>query len=144
MVAQITQQSLESLGIKPYPLKKGEAYMNEAQIAHFEKILLAQKESLMIKVDDTVSHFQGDLTVYADPLDRASQDEGVNLELRTRDRERKLLRKIDEALDILGRGEYGYCTDCGLEIGIRRLEARPTATQCIDCKSFDEIREQGG
>jgi DnaK suppressor protein len=130
------------LEIPPYKEKKGEEYMNSNQLQHFAKILAAWKEQLMHEVDTTVDHMKQDATVYADPVDRASQEEGFNLELRTRDRERKLLRKIEEALDRIDHGEYGYCTDCGTEIGIRRLEARPTAVKCIDCKTFEEIRER--
>lgn len=130
------------LNIPPYKEKKGEEYMNAEQLKHFGAILLAWKEQLMQEVDSTVDHMKQEATIYADPVDRASQEEGFNLELRTRDRERKLLRKIEEALDRIDHGEYGYCTDCGTEIGIRRLEARPTAVKCIDCKTFEEIREK--
>ena len=129
-------------GIPPYEEQKGEEYMNASQLQHFQAILHAWKSQLMQEVDTTVDHMKQDATVYADPVDRASQEEGFNLELRTRDRERKLLRKIEEALDRIENGEYGYCSDCGTEIGIRRLEARPTAVKCIDCKTFEEIREK--
>ena len=96
----------------------------------------------MGEVDTTVGHLKTDAEAYADPLDRAAQEEGFNLELRTRDRERKLIKKIEEALDWINEGVYGYCEDCGAEIGVRRLEARPTAAKCIDCKTFSEIRER--
>lgn len=130
------------LGIPPYLEEKDEEYMNPNQLNHFSKLLQTWKEQLMQEVDTTVDHMKHEATVYADPVDRASQEEGFNLELRTRDRERKLLRKIEEALDRIDHGEYGFCADCGTEIGIRRLEARPTAVKCIDCKTFEEIRER--
>lgn len=144
MAGYITQHSLESLGIEPYPLKKGEEYMNPAQIAHFRKLLLALKKRLVDQADKTVHSLQDEAAVPADPLDRASHDEEVNIAIRTRERELILLRKIDEALELLSSGEYGYCVDCGADIGVRRLEARPTAVQCIDCKSFNESRENAG
>lgn len=131
-----------ALGFSPYTMKEGEEYMNEKQLEHFKNILLAWKKELMQEVDSTVVHLKEEAYAYPDPLDRASQEEGFNLELRTRDRERKLIRKIDEALEDIRSQEYGFCVDCGVEIGIRRLEARPTATKCIDCKTFEEIREK--
>lgn len=129
-------------GFTPYPLKKGEPYMNEAQRAHFRNILLGWKRELMEEVDRTVHHMQDEAANFPDPNDRATQESEFSLELRTRDRERKLIKKIDEALASLDANDYGYCESCGVEIGIRRLEARPTATQCIDCKTLDEIREK--
>jgi DnaK suppressor protein len=129
-------------GIKPYRARKDEPYMNEAQRAHFEQILLAWKRSLMEEVDRTVHHMQDEAANFPDPNDRATQESEFSLELRTRDRERKLIKKIDEAIASLKQDEYGYCEDCGAEIGVQRLEARPTATQCIDCKTLDEIREK--
>ena len=129
-------------GFTPYPLKKGEPYMNEAQRAHFRSILQGWKRELMEEVDRTVHHMQDEAANFPDPNDRATQESEFSLELRTRDRERKLIKKIDEALVSLDNNEYGYCDSCGVEIGIRRLEARPTATQCIDCKQLDEIREK--
>jgi RNA polymerase-binding transcription factor len=129
-------------GFTPYPLKKGEPYMNENQRGHFRNILLGWKKELMEEVDRTVHHMQDEAANFPDPNDRATQESEFSLELRTRDRERKLIKKIDEALANLEAGEYGYCDSCGVEIGIRRLEARPTATQCIDCKTLDEIREK--
>src|SRR3990167_7038952 len=131
-----------ALGFTPYKAKKDEEYMNENQREHFRNILLEWKKQLMEEVDSTVVHLKEEGVAYADPLDRASQEEGFNLELRTRDRERKLIKKIEQVLDDIEEGEYGYCEDCGAEIGIRRLEARPTATKCIDCKTFEEIREK--
>ena len=129
-------------GFTPYPLKKGEPYMNDSQRAHFRSILQGWKRELMEEVDRTVHHMQDEAANFPDPNDRATQESEFSLELRTRDRERKLIKKIEEALASLDAGEYGYCDSCGVEIGIRRLEARPTATQCIDCKQLDEIREK--
>ena len=127
---------------KPYEEKPGEEYMNEPQLVHFEKILNSWKTDLMEEVDRTVHHMQDDASNFPDPNDRATQESEFSLELRTRDRERKLIKKIDEALTEIDAGDYGYCETCGVEIGIRRLEARPTATLCIDCKTMDEIREK--
>ncbi|MDX2507412.1 MAG: RNA polymerase-binding protein DksA [Gammaproteobacteria bacterium] len=129
---------------EPYQEKKGEEYMNENQQAHFSAMLLAWKKELMEEVDKTVTHMKDDATNFPDPSDRASQEEEFALELRTRDRERKLIKKIDESLKDIESGEYGFCETCGVEIGIRRLEARPTATQCIDCKELDEMKEKVG
>ncbi len=125
----------------PYKTKKGEEYMNAEQIEHFRHILDGWKQQLMGKVDETVHHMQDEAANFPDPNDRASQESEFAMELRTRDRERKLIKKIDESIDDLGE-DYGYCSHCGVEIGIRRLEARPTATQCIDCKTLNEIREK--
>lgn len=130
------------LGFEPYQEQRGEEYMSEAQAVHFRHILLNWKRSLMEEVDRTLQHMQEEVANYADPNDRASQESDFTLELRARDRERKLIKKIDEALQAIDEGEYGYCEACGCEIGIRRLEARPTATLCIDCKTLDEIRER--
>lgn len=127
---------------KPYKAKKNEEYMNESQKEHFKNILLNWKNDLMQEVDRTVHHMQDDAANFPDPTDRASQESEFSLELRTRDRERKLIRKIDESLTNLDSDDYGYCESCGVEIGIQRLEARPTATLCIDCKTLDEIREK--
>jgi DnaK suppressor protein len=127
---------------KPYSSYVEEEYMNEQRIAHFKAILLEWKENLMESVDSTMHHMQDEAANYPDPVDRASQEEGFSLELRTRDRERKLLKKIDETLLRISEQDYGYCDDCGAEIGIRRLEARPTANQCIECKTIAEIREK--
>jgi DnaK suppressor protein len=130
------------LDFKPYKSKRGEEYMNEKQIEHFRNILLAWKRQLMEEVDRTLHHMQDEAANFPDPNDRASQESEFTLELRTRDRERKLIKKIDESLIHLDSGDYGFCETCGIEIGIRRLEARPTATLCIDCKVLDEIREK--
>jgi DnaK suppressor protein len=136
------QATVGPVGFTPYPLKKTDSYMDQAQLEHFRSILNLWKQQLMEEVDRTVHHMQDDAGNFPDPLDRASQEEEFNLELRTRDRERKLIKKIDEALERIESGDYGYCDECGAEIGIRRLEARPTAIQCIDCKTFEEIREK--
>jgi len=127
---------------KPYKEKKGEEYMNEEQIKHFTDILQAWKVELMSEVDRTVDHMKDEAANFPDPADRATQEEEFSLELRTRDRERKLIKKIDDTMALMSNGEYGYCETCGVEIGLRRMEARPTATQCIDCKSLDEIKEK--
>jgi DnaK suppressor protein len=129
-------------GIKPYQPRRGEAYMGERQLEHFRRILQAWKRELMEEVDRTVHHMKDEAANFPDPNDRATQESEFSLELRTRDRERKLIKKIDEALATVESGDYGYCESCGVEIGIRRLEARPTATLCIDCKTLDEIREK--
>ncbi len=129
-------------GIAAYETRAGEEYMSPEQLEHFRRLLLAWKRELMEEVDRTVHHMQDEAANFPDPNDRATQESEFSLELRTRDRERKLIKKIDEALARLDTGEYGYCESCGVEIGIRRLEARPTATLCIDCKTLDEIRER--
>jgi DnaK suppressor protein len=125
-----------------YKLKKGEEYMNPNHVEHFRNILNMWKADLMQEVDRTVHHMQDEAANFPDPNDRASQETDFALELRARDRERKLIRKIDESIDMLSDNEYGYCEICGVEIGVRRLEARPTANLCIDCKTLDEIREK--
>lgn len=127
---------------KPYDAKADEEYMNEAQRAHFKDLLMAWKRELMEEVDRTVSHMKDEASNFPDPADRASQEEEFSLELRTRDRERKLIKKIDSTLELLETDDYGFCDACGVEIGIRRLEARPTATLCVDCKTLDEIKER--
>jgi DnaK suppressor protein len=116
--------------------------MCDAHREHFRQILNAWKRQLMEEVDSTIHHLQEEASNFADPSDRASQEEEFSLELRTRDRERKLIRKIDEAVERIDDDEYGFCDACGIEIGIRRLEARPTATLCIDCKTLAEIKER--
>lgn len=126
----------------PYSLKKGEAYMNARQQTHFRKILAEWKAELSQDIDRTVHTMQDEATVFADPNDRASQESDIALELRNRDRERKLIKKIDETIAKIESGDYGYCESCGVEIGLKRLEARPTATLCIDCKTLDEMRER--
>ncbi len=137
-----TATNSDPKSFEPYKIVKGEEYMNDAHIVHFNQLLLNWKHELMEEVDRTVHHMQDEAANFPDPNDRATQESEFTIELRTRDRERKLIKKIDEALDHLESGDYGYCEQCGMEIGIRRLEARPTATLCIDCKSLDEIRER--
>ena len=127
---------------KTYIPKSKEKYMNKAQKEHFIKILNEWKMELSKDIDRTVTHMQDDITSYADPNDRASQESDMALELRNRDRERKLIKKIDQTLIIIAKDDYGYCKQCGEEIGLNRLQARPTATLCIDCKTLDEIRER--
>ncbi|WP_330924465.1 RNA polymerase-binding protein DksA [Candidatus Sororendozoicomonas aggregata] len=126
----------------PYEESKGEEYMSDQQIVHFTQILQNWKRELMEEVDRTVNHMQDEAANFPDPADRASQEEEFSLELRTRDRERKLIKKINETLSRIEEGDYGFCDSCGVEIGIRRLEARPTATLCIDCKTLAEIKEK--
>ena len=128
--------------IPPYVPKKGEEYMNAKQRAHFRKILDALKNELSQDIDRTVHTMQDEATVFADPNDRASQESDIALELRNRDRERKLIKKIDETIARIDADNYGFCDNCGVEIGLKRLEARPTATLCIDCKTLDELREK--
>ena len=126
----------------PYETAKGEEYMSPEQMEHFREILLNWKQSLMEEVDRTVGHMKSDATNFPDPNDRATQEEEFSLELRTRDRERKLIKKIDESIVKIDEDEYGFCDGCGVDIGIRRLEARPTANMCIECKTLEEIREK--
>ncbi len=129
-------------GIAPYKETRGEEYMNDKQVTHFRNILLTWKRSLMEEVDRTVHHMQDDAANFPDPNDRATQESEFSMELRARDRERKLIKKIDESMRNLDNEEFGFCEACGVEIGVKRLEARPTATLCIDCKILDEIREK--
>ena len=126
----------------PYELAKDEEYMSEKMRAHFTNILNIWKQELMEEVDRTVTHMKDEAANFPDPADRASQEEEFSLELRTRDRERKLIKKIDETIELIKEDDYGWCDACGVEIGIRRLEARPTATLCIDCKTLAEIKEK--
>lgn len=128
--------------VAPYKPKKGEAYMNPKQLDHFRQILNDIKSGLGEDIDRTVHTMQDEATVFADPNDRATQESDMSLELRNRDRERKLIKNIDKVLARIDAGDYGYCDKCGIEIGLNRLEARPTATLCIDCKTLDEIRER--
>jgi DnaK suppressor protein len=127
---------------KPYVPKKGEQYMSPKQLEHFRKILNQLKIELSQDIDRTVHTMQDEATVFADPNDRASQESDMALELRNRDRERKLIKKIDKTLQLIKDEEYGWCESCGIEIGIRRLEARPTADMCVDCKNLAEIKEK--
>ena len=127
---------------EPYKAKKGEEYMNAKQLAHFRKMLEAWKAELSQDIDTTLHSMQDEQTVFADPNDRATQESDMALELRNRDRERKLIKKINETITKIDSGDYGYCESCGIEIGLDRLQARPTATLCIDCKTLEEIRER--
>ncbi len=129
-------------GIAPYKPKKNEEYMGPHQIEHFRKILAGWLAELKDETSRTVTHMQDETVNYPDLTDRASQETDMALELRGRDRDRKLIRKIEFTIASLGTGDYGYCENCGEEIGLKRLEARPTATLCIDCKTIDEIREK--
>jgi DnaK suppressor protein len=131
------------MGVEPYKsATKNEVYMCPRQIEYFKIILNTWKEQLMDEMSRTVQHMKNDAANFPDPVDRASQEEEFNLELKTRERERKLIKKIDEALEKIQGGDYGFCAECGAEIGIKRLEARPTAFQCIECKTIAEIREK--
>ena len=141
-INKFATDTISNIGIAPYQAKDDETYMNEQQLAHIEKILLAWRQSLMEEVDRTVTHMKDEAANFPDPADRASQEEEFNIELRTRDRERKLIKKIEDALERLREEDFGYCEACGIEIGMRRLEARPTATLCIDCKTLSEIKEK--
>ena len=126
----------------PFVVKKGEEYMSDRQRAHFRHILETLKAELMNDIERTVHTMQDEATVFADPNDRASQETDIAIELRNRDRERKLIKKIEETIAHIDSADYGYCNGCGVEIGIKRLEARPTATLCIDCKTLEEVRER--
>ena len=139
-IKQVTSSGLKEF--KSYTPKKNEKYMSKAQLKHFVKILNDWKVALSHDIDRTVSHMQDDVTSYADPNDRASQESDMARELRNRDRERKLIKKINDTLRMIENDDYGYCMQCGEEIGLNRLQARPTATLCIDCKTLDEIREK--
>ena len=134
--------STDFKNFEPYKPKRGEEYMNGKQSEHFMLILQKWKDELMQEVDRTVSHMKDEAANFPDPADRATQEEEFSLELRTRDRERKLIKKIDSMMERIEQSDYGFCDACGVDIGIKRLEARPTATLCIDCKTLDEIREK--
>ena len=129
-------------GIEPYVEKAREKYMSPKQIEHFRSILLAWKNNLLDEVSKTIHLMQDENINHPDPNDRASQETDMSLELRNRDRERKLLKKIESTITHLDNGDYGWCERCGIEIGIRRLEARPTADLCVDCKTLNEIKER--
>ena len=139
-IKKVTSTGLKQF--KSYTPKKNEKYMSKAQLKHFIKILNDWKIELSHDIDRTVSHMQDEVTSYADPNDRASQESDMALELRNRDRERKLIKKINDTLRLIENDDYGYCMQCGEEIGLNRLQARPTATLCIDCKTLDQIREK--
>jgi len=129
-------------GIEPYVEKANEKYMNPKQVEHFKNILLAWKQNLLDEVSKTIHLMQDENINHPDPNDRASQETDMSLELRNRDRERKLLKKIDSTVLRVDTDDYGWCDRCGIEIGIRRLEARPTAELCVDCKTLNEIKER--
>ncbi|NUF28372.1 transcriptional regulator, TraR/DksA family [Gilliamella bombicola] len=133
---------LSIAGLEPYKEKQGEEYMNPKQLKHFELILKAWLTQLQDEMGKTVSHMQDEAANFPDPADRATQEEEFSLELRARDRERKLIKKIEKTLKKIESDDFGYCESCGVEIGIRRLEARPTADLCIDCKTLAELREK--
>jgi len=136
--------SIETLHkqLPPYMPQKGEQYMSARQRAHFKQLLELLRDELSADIERTVQTMQDEATVFADPNDRASQESDIAIELRNRDRERKLIKKIDETIAKIDADDYGYCKSCGAEIGLKRLEARPTATMCIDCKTLEEIRER--
>jgi DnaK suppressor protein len=129
-------------GIEPYKPRRGEEYMSAAQLKHFHEILSAWKRELMFEVDRTVHHMQDEAANFPDPNDRATQESEFGLELRTRDRERKLLRKIESAIARIDEGSYGYCEETGEEIGLKRLEARPVATLCLEAQERRELAER--
>ena len=139
MTTTVSESSLE---FTPYQTMEGEEYMNDEQLAHFKNILLAWKNQLLAEAETTKSYIQDESTAMPDINDRATQEEEFALALRTRDRERKLIRKIDKSIAEIDNGDYGFCETCGVEIGLRRLEARPTASQCIDCKTLAEMKEK--
>ena len=128
--------------VTPYIAKRGEQYMSKEQTEHFRNILLSWKRDLMVEVDRTVTHMKDEAANFPDPNDRATQEEEFSLELRTRDRERKLIRKIDEALGRIEDGSYGYCLETGEQIGVKRLEARPVATLSLEAQERRERREK--
>jgi DnaK suppressor protein len=128
--------------ISSYKGRKGEKYMSAAMKKHFNAVLVEWREHLKEEMQKTFDHLKNKGESYADPIDRASQEEEFAFELRTRDRERKLINKIAGSLEQIKQDDYGYCYACGIEIGVKRLEARPTATHCIDCKTLDEIKEK--
>ena len=140
---KVGQLSILALaGVEPYTAKPDEEYMSAPQRIHFRKILEAWRSQLREEVDRTMDHMKDEAANFPDPVDRAAQEEEFSLELRARDRERKLIKEIEKTLVKLEEGDFGYCDECGVEIGIRRLEARPTADLCIDCKSLAEIKEK--
>lgn len=132
----------KSMQFKPYETKEGEEYMSEGQIQHFTSVLEQLRNEVRQKIELSKNHMKEEPENFSDPVDRASQEEELSLELRAQDRERKLIRKIEQSIEMINTNDYGYCQSCGAEIGIRRLEARPTATQCIDCKTLDELKEK--
>lgn len=140
-----TSQTLLSYGVKPYEAEVGEEYMCKAQLEHFRKLLNIWKNALLQGGDDTIHELKSQAAeTPADVSDQATLEETFALRLRARDREYKLINKIDASIKLIDNGDYGFCEECGIEIGIRRLEARPTATLCIDCKTLAEVREKQG
>jgi DnaK suppressor protein len=140
-----TEKAIGLLGladVTPYQEKSDEEYMNDAQMSHFRLILRAWRNQLRLEVDRTVHHMKEEAANFPDPVDRAAQEEEFSLELRARDRERKLIKKIEKTLKRIEEDDFGFCDTCGIEIGIRRLEARPTADMCLDCKTLAEIKEK--
>ena len=131
-----------STPLSSYQGRKGEIYMSATMKKHFTAVLMEWREHLKEEMQKTFAHLKNKGESYADPIDRASQEEEFAFELRTRDRERKLINKIAISLDQIKQDDYGYCYACGIEIGVKRLEARPTATHCVDCKTLDEIKEK--
>ena len=123
-------------------LPQSKKYMNARQLDYFRDILLSRRDELISEADRMVDYMQTGSNTYADAIDQASQEEEFTLQLKERDRERKLLQKIDEAIAKIDKKEYGFCVSCGAEIGISRLQARPTTDQCIDCKELDELKER--
>ncbi|WVD65671.1 RNA polymerase-binding protein DksA [Orbus sturtevantii] len=133
---------LAMANLEPYKEAVGEEYMNPKQLQHFRLILEAWLNQLRDEMGKTVSYMQDEAANFPDPADRATQEEEFSLELRARDRERKLIKKIEKTLLKIDSGDFGYCDSCGVEIGVKRLEARPTADLCIDCKTLAELREK--
>lgn len=145
MTANTSKKTLGILaiaGVEPYQVKADEEYMGKAQRKHFTDILTAWTTQLRQEVDRTVDHMKDEASNFPDPVDRATQEEEFSLELRARDRERRLIKKISKTLKKIEEDDFGFCESCGVEIGIRRLEARPTADLCIDCKTLAEIKEK--
>ena len=141
-INNVQNDLLSSFGIKTYKAKVREKYMSSKQLDHFRKILLAWKSQLENEAGKTVNHMKNESVSYADPNDRASQESDFGLELRTRDRERKLLKKIQFSLKKIENGSYGYCEETGEEIGLERLEARPVATLCLEAQERREIKDK--
>ena len=141
-VARAVGQIQKFDGFKPYKPTRSESYMNQEQLEHFKELLHNWRSELVEEMTRTVSHMKDEASNFPDPADRATQEEEFSLELRTRDRERKLIKKIDSTLERISIDDYGYCDACGIEIGVQRLEVRPTATLCIDCKTLAEIKER--
>lgn len=139
-----TTQTLLSYGVKPYEIQKDEEYMSKNQLEHFRNLLKFWKNALLQGGDETIHDLKSLAEVPADVSDQATLEETFALRLRARDREYKLINKIDASIKLIDSGDYGFCEECGVEIGIRRLEARPTATLCIDCKTLAEVREKQG